>query len=160
MAIAGWLMRRIGVDACLALVLLAYTVRFLGYARLQPMPYTWAVLLFQTTHGLTFGLYWTVGTTWAAKCAPQGLEATLQAAFTMLVSAGQTLALVGGGYLYERHGGAQLYGGACVAAAGIGLVAILLLLTSARPSEHQRRLPSSAEEVQEESTQILKVAQS
>ena len=96
------------------------------------MPYTWAVLLFQTLHGLTFGLYWTVGTTCAAECAPKGLEATLQGAFTTLVSAGQTLALISGGYLLEWHGGAKLYAGACVAAAGVLLVALSLVLTSPR----------------------------
>ena len=78
MAVSGWLIRTRGVDACLALVLAGYVIRFLGYACLPPMPFTWWVLAFQTMHGLTFGLYWTVGTTCAAECAPRGLEATLQ----------------------------------------------------------------------------------
>lgn len=156
MAVSGRLMRRYGVDACLAFVLAGYTIRFLGYAYLQQMPYTWAVLIFQTLHGLTFGLYWTVGTTSAAECAPRGLEATLQGAFTALISAGQTLALVGGGYLYEHHGGAKLYGGAFIAAAGVLLVAIALVLASSRSqSQEKRRWPSGTQRAQEEDDAVL-----
>lgn len=138
MALSGWLLRRHGVDVCLACVVAGYAIRFLGYAYLQPMPHTWWVLAFQTLHGLTFGLYWTVGTTCAAECAPRGLEATLQGAFTTLISAGQTLALIGGGYLYEHHGGAMLYEGACITAAGVLLVAVSLALASPRRSQGQR----------------------
>ena len=125
------LMKRLGVDMCLVLVLAGYTLRFFGYACL-PGWGTWAVLPFQLLHGLTFGLYWTVGTTLAAKCAPKGREATLQGAFTTLVSVGQTLALVLGGRLFEMHGGDKLYAGACIAAAGVLLVALSLVLSLPR----------------------------
>ena len=53
--VSGRLLRRIGVDGCLALVLGGYIARFAGYACLQPMPYTWWVLILQSLHGLTFG---------------------------------------------------------------------------------------------------------
>jgi hypothetical protein len=129
MAVAGRLLARYGVDACLALVLLCYTVRFGGYAMLRP-GHAWLVLPFQLLHGITFGLYWTVGTTWAASCAPPGLEATLQGAFTALISAGQAAALLLGGQLFDRVGGASLYGGASVAAAVIAFVAVGLAVVS------------------------------
>ena len=141
MSYAPWLMRRLGVDMCLVLVLAGYTLRFFGYACLPSLG-TWAVLPFQLLHGLTFGLYWTVGTTLAAKCAPKGLETTLQGYFTTLVSAGQTLALVLGGYLYEKHGGATLYEGACVAAAAVLLVALSLALSLPRRQSMPALVPA------------------
>ena len=63
---------------------------------------------------------------------PKGREATLKGAFTTLVSVGQTLALVLGGRLFEMHGGDKLYAGACIAAAGVLLVALSLVLSLPR----------------------------
>ena len=96
---------------------------------------------------MTAGLYWTVGTTLAAESAPKGLETTLQGFFTTLVSAGQTLALGVGGVLFDQHGGAELYRGAAIAAAGIELVALTLVVTSPRCSARRRGEPKEAAEV-------------
>ena len=103
---------------CFVLVLAGYTLRFdthafqVGNVGSAPVPAApWPHL------GLT-GRY----TTLAAKCL-KGREATLQSAFTTLVSVGQTW-LVLGGRLFEMHGGDKLYAGACIAAAGVLLVAL------------------------------------
>lgn len=90
------------------------------------MPYTWVILPIQLLHGITFGLYWTLGVQWAAACAPPGLDATLQGAFAALISLGQTIALTLGGYAFETVGGAQLYAASAVVAACAGLVAAAL----------------------------------
>ena len=67
---------------------------------------------------------------YAAAVAPEGLEATLQGAFAALISGGQALALVVGGVLFDRIGGARLYGGAAVGAACVALAAAALVLTN------------------------------
>ena len=127
MALAPGLVARFGVDGCLLLVLGAYLVRFTGYACLPLlMPHTWLILPIQLLHGLTFGLYWTVGVSYAASCAPAGLEATVQGGFTALISAGQTVALLIGGCLFDAIGGARLYQRAALAAGAVGLFAAVL----------------------------------
>lgn len=136
MAAAGRLTRRLGIDGCLVLILGCYTLRFAGYATLSS---AWAVLPFQLLHGITFGLYWTVGTTYAALCAPAGLEATLQGAFTALISAGQALALIGGGFLFDAFGGAKLYAGAASSAAAVTLVALALAAAAGLPRDARAR---------------------
>ena len=109
---------------------LCYVLRFIGYANLPPMPHTWVVLPVQLLHGITFGLYWTVGVSYAAASAPAGLEATLQGAFAALISAAQILALLVGGRILDLAGGAGLYGGAAVVALGVSVVPSALLLHS------------------------------
>ena len=127
MAISERIVRRLGgLDGCLLLVLVCYLLRFVGYACLPAMPYTWVILPIQLLHGITFGLYWTIGVQWAAACTPAGLPATLQGAFAALISLGQTIALTLGGYAFERVGGAKLYAVAGLVAACVGLVAACL----------------------------------
>lgn len=91
------------------------------------MPYTWVVLPIQLLHGITFGLYWTVGVGYAAESAPKGLDATLQGAFAALISAAQIAALSVAGPLLDAYGGASLYRGCAGVAALVGLLPAALL---------------------------------
>ena len=127
MAISKRLIARLGLDLCLLVVLSCYPLRFLGYAFLPRMPYTWVILPIQLLHGITFGLYWTSGVQYAASCAPKGLSATFQGAFSALISAGQAFALTFGGWLLDRVGGSRLYGGSAAVAACVGLIAAALV---------------------------------
>ena len=97
------------------------------YTCLPPMPFTWVVLPIQLLHGITFGLYWTIGVGYAAASAPRGLEATLQGAFSALISAAQMVALTAGGPVLHAYGGARLYGGCATVATVVALVPMALL---------------------------------
>ena len=109
MAVAQSLIVRLTIDGCLVLIFGCYLVRFVAYVALPAMPSLWLVLPAQLLHGITFGLYWTAGATYAAACAPEGLAATFQGAFSALKDGGATLALVAGGVIFGHVGGEGLY---------------------------------------------------
>jgi MFS family permease len=120
---AGEIQARLGVTACLHLVIACYIVRLLYYAALPALGGAWAVLPVQLLHGVTFGLYWAVGNAFARSIAPRGLESTMQGLFAGLNSAGSCLGNVIAGAIVQRHGYAALFVG--MAAALVGAQAAL-----------------------------------
>ena len=77
----GALVRRLGVDGVLNLVLAALILRMSCYVGLPYLNTPWAVLPVELLHGITFGCAWAAGTVKSARLAPPGFEATMQAIF-------------------------------------------------------------------------------
>jgi MFS family permease len=115
---AGEIQARLGVTACLHLVIACYILRLLAYAALPALGGPWAVLPVQLLHGVTFGLYWAVGNAFARAIAPRGLESSMQGLFAGLNSAGSCLGNVAAGAIVQRHGYRALFLGMAAALAG------------------------------------------
>lgn len=106
---AGAIQKRLGVDGCLHVVLACYTLRVLFYAWLHWLGKPWAVLPIQLLHGVTFGLYWSTGSTFARSIAPPALQSTLQGVFNGVNSLGGFLGILIGGFVFEKLGSISLW---------------------------------------------------
>ena len=115
--------RALSTEWCVALVLFCYGVRQVFYASLGRWPTPWVVLPVQLLHGVTFGLYWSVGNAFVHDIAPRGLNAAVMTVFGGCVSGGGFLGAVLGGAAYAKYGGAGLwFGVGCVNFALCGAV--------------------------------------
>ena len=115
--------RALSTEWCVALVLFCYGVRQVFYASLGRWSTPWVVLPVQLLHGVTFGLYWSVGNAFVHDIAPRGLNAAVMTVFGGCVSGGGFLGAVLGGVAYAKYGGAGLwFGVGCVNFALCGAV--------------------------------------
>ena len=78
--------RALSTEWCVALVLFCYGVRQVFYASLGRWSTPWVVLPVQLLHGVTFGLYWSVGNAFVHDIAPRGLNAAVMTVFGGCVS--------------------------------------------------------------------------
>ena len=92
-----------------SLILLCYALRQWFYAALPAMANPWTVLPIQLLHGITFGLYWSVGNAFVHEIAPRGLNSAVMGVFGGCNSGGGFLGALGGGMLYRRGGGGFLF---------------------------------------------------
>ena len=92
-----------------SLILLCYALRQWFYAALPAMANPWTVLPVQLLHGITFGLYWSVGNAFVHEIAPRGLNSAVMGVFGGFNSGGGFLGALGGGMLYRRGGGGFLF---------------------------------------------------
>jgi hypothetical protein len=122
-------MRLGGVTNCLHLVIFCYASRLICYAALPALGGAWAVLPVQLLHGVTFGLYWSVGNAFARSLAPPGLESSMQALFSGLNSAGACIGNVLAGAIVQRWGFRALWLGW---AGGMAAASALLAASAAR----------------------------
>ena len=107
--------RALSTEWSIALVLFCYGVRQVFYATLPSWSTPWVVLPVQLLHGITFGLYWSVGNAFVHDVAPKGLNAAVMSVFGGCNSGGGFLGAVLGGLAYSRYGGAGLwFGVGCV----------------------------------------------
>ncbi|KAK3099153.1 hypothetical protein FSP39_000211 [Pinctada imbricata] len=71
----GFIIKRLGHLNCLYSAFVCYALRFLCYTFLTD---PWQVLPIELLHGVTFGVFWAAGTSYASIIAPPGLSATVQ----------------------------------------------------------------------------------
>lgn len=103
--IKDWL----GIDKSMLLILVCYVFRQLGYAFLKSFGSPWFVLPLQLFHGVTFGLYWSVGVEYSRLLAPTDLRAAVMGFFSGMNSLGAFCGAVFGGRVYDKVGGAGLF---------------------------------------------------
>ena len=94
-----------------SLILLCYALRQWFYAALPALANPWTVLPVQLLHGITFGLYWSVGNAFVHEIAPRGLNSAIMGVFGGCNSGGGFLGALGGGMLYRLGGGGFLFRG-------------------------------------------------
>ena len=64
----------------------------------------------QLLHGVTFGLYWSVGNAYVHEVAPVGCNAAVMGVFGGFVSLGGFSGAFFGGLVFKRVGGGVLFG--------------------------------------------------
>jgi predicted MFS family arabinose efflux permease len=77
---------------------------------LPAFPSAWFVLPAQLLHGVTFGLYWSVGNAYVHEVAPVGCNAAVMGVFGGFVSLGGFSGAFFGGLVFKRVGGGVLFG--------------------------------------------------
>jgi PPP family 3-phenylpropionic acid transporter len=115
----------LGLDRSMLLILVAYVFRQLGYASLKSFGSPWFVLPLQLLHGITFGLYWSVGVEFSRLLAPEDLRAAVMGFFSGMNSLGAFLGAICGGRVYDRVGGGGLF---FIAAVGNTILSIVFAL--------------------------------
>lgn len=111
-AFGGWFLRRLGAMRLVALAIVIYGVRFLGYG-LITVP-VW-VLPIQALHGLSYGAFLMASVTLAHRLAGREHAATAQALLTaMSFGFGSITGSLAGGVLLDRIGTVGLFRGAAV----------------------------------------------
>lgn len=73
--VVGWLLRKVGPQNAMSLVLFTYGVRFLLYSCVWD---PWWVLPIELLHGPTSGLLWATAASYASAAAPPGTATTAQ----------------------------------------------------------------------------------
>jgi Na+/melibiose symporter-like transporter len=101
---------RFGATGCLHIVCFCYTARLVYYSLLGSLGSVWLVLPAQLLHGVTFGLLWAIGNRYMRRCAPEGLESTLQGLFQALIQSGSFLGLLTAAAVVQRYGLARTFG--------------------------------------------------
>jgi predicted MFS family arabinose efflux permease len=122
-----YLLRKLGVRLMLLVGLGAMTIRLGAYSYVSSR---YAVIAVELLNGISFSFTHMGGVREAARCAPEGWEATFQALYTATYV--QIPAVFGsfiGGYLYEKYtGAALLWGAACVSAGAFVLFSIFVFV--------------------------------
>ena len=128
--------RAISTEGSVVLILFCYAARQWFYAALPflnaatPLG-TWIVLPAQLLHGITFGLFWSVGTAFAQKIAPEGATSSVMGVFGGANAGGSFLGSVLGGVAFRKHGGDGLFAGIGVMNFAFGCLAYVALMTPA-----------------------------
>ena len=126
--------KAISTEGSVVLILFCYAARQWFYAALPflnaatPLG-TWIVLPAQLLHGVTFGLFWSVGTAFAQKIAPEGAASAVMGVFGGANAGGSFLGSVLGGVAFRKHGGDGLFGGIGVMNFVLGCLAYVVLKT-------------------------------
>jgi MFS family permease len=114
----------ISTEQSIALILFCYAARQWFYAalpfltRATPLG-AWIILPAQLLHGITFGLFWSVGTAFARQIAPTNALSAVMGVFGGANAGGSFLGSALGGVVYRKRGGDGLF-------AGIGSMNFLL----------------------------------
>ena len=128
--------KAISTEGSVVLILFCYAARQWFYAALPflnaatPLG-TWIVLPAQLLHGITFGLFWSVGTAFAQKIAPEGATSSVMGVFGGANAGGSFLGSVLGGVAFRKHGGDGLFAGIGVMNFAFGCLAYVALMTPA-----------------------------
>ena len=128
--------KAISTEGSVVLILFCYAARQWFYAALPflnaatPLG-TWIVLPAQLLHGITFGLFWSVGTAFAQKIAPEGAASSVMGVFGGANAGGSFLGSVLGGVAFRKHGGDGLFAGIGVMNFAFGCLAYVALMTPA-----------------------------
>ncbi|GBN13411.1 Major facilitator superfamily domain-containing protein 6-A [Araneus ventricosus] len=102
MFFSGWLIRKIGHYQILSAALLVYGLRFLFFSYLYD---PWWVLPVEISHGITYGLYYTVIASYGKLSSKPGTEATTQSIlFTTHEGLGAGLGCVFAGMGFDYFG--------------------------------------------------------
>jgi hypothetical protein len=72
------IIRAVGTEGCIHLVMFAFVLRLLAHSSLALWPTTWLILPVELLHGVTFGLAWACGTVKTAQLSPDGMRASMQ----------------------------------------------------------------------------------
>ncbi|KAK9815868.1 hypothetical protein WJX72_010994 [[Myrmecia] bisecta] len=133
----GWLLRTLGVNPTLHLVLCIFVVRMLCYSLLPHAASPWMVLPVELLHGVTFACAWAAGTVNCSRISPPGLLASTQAIYQGLyMGVGTGVGGLVGGFVYRNYGAVNVFR---VAAAVIGSGWMLCMLAQQAVWAHQRR---------------------
>jgi len=123
------LQARFSLDALLAAAFVASALRWLAVARVRSPV---ALILLQSLHGMTFGMFWSAAIALIAATVPPQLRATGQALLVMSINLGAAGGNLATGVLYDVSGPRKLF-----LLAAIGEVLPLLVVLRAR--HHLRR---------------------
>ena len=94
----------------------------LRWTLLSQVSESWALVMIQSLHGITFGLWYLSIVKYIQTRAPEHLRASLQSVSMACMGLGMTTGYLAGGELFLLHGGETLY----KAAAGAALAAALM----------------------------------
>ncbi|GFS57304.1 major facilitator superfamily domain-containing protein 6 [Nephila pilipes] len=127
MFFSGWIIRKVGHFLILSAALLIYVIRFLWYSYLYN---PWLVLPIEVTHGISYGLYYTVLATYGKLSSKPGAEAMTQSViFSTHEGLGSGLGCVLAGIGFDYFGGHQTFFFASIfSACGLGLSIIMYFL--------------------------------
>ena len=123
------LQARFSLDALLAAAFIASALRWLAIARVRSPV---ALILLQSLHGMTFGMFWSAAIALIAATVPPQLRATGQALLVMSINLGAAGGNLATGVLYDAAGPRKLF-----LLAAVGEVLPLLVVLRAR--HHLRR---------------------
>jgi PPP family 3-phenylpropionic acid transporter len=121
MAYAEPLLARFGAPRLVAIAVLGAAVR---WALLAAVPAVPLLLLLQPLHAVSFALWWVASLAYTRERAPAHALATAQGAFSAAVASGSVVGMLAWGALYQRFGGAAVFGVASAVALGGGIVAL------------------------------------
>ncbi|XP_046389484.1 major facilitator superfamily domain-containing protein 6 [Ischnura elegans] len=101
--LSGWIVKKLGHENTMSLVLLAFGARMILYSLLTN---PWYVLPIELLNGLTFGLAYATMTSYASVVTPSGTEATIQGLVgAVFEGVGVSLGSLLGGIVFEKFGG-------------------------------------------------------
>lgn len=107
---SGRLLRLLGVDGSLALVLGCYVLRLVTYAGLHlEKRERWELLPVQLLNGVTFALFWSTANAYCRSIAPAGLETTMLGIMGAMTNLGSFALTFSGGQVFQRLGAAPLW---------------------------------------------------
>jgi len=112
------IIKRVGTDGCIHLVMAAMVLRLTAHSTLALWPSTWLVLPVELLHGVTFGLAWACGTVKSAQLAPPGMRAGMQGMFqAVYMGVGKGGGTLLAGLAYDAFGAAVMFrmAAACIA---------------------------------------------
>jgi hypothetical protein len=114
----------ISTEQSIALILFCYAARQWFYAAMPFLTHAtplgaWIILPVQLLHGITFGLFWSVGTAFARAIAPENALSAVMGVFGGANAGGSFLGSALGGVVFRKRGGDGLF-------AGIGSMNFLL----------------------------------
>jgi MFS transporter, PPP family, 3-phenylpropionic acid transporter len=115
---------RFHLDTLLAAAFIASALRWLAVSRVRSPV---ALVLLQSLHGMTFGMFWSAAIAMVAATVPPPLRATGQALLIMAINLGGGLGNLATGALYDLSGPRQLF-----LLAALGEVLPLLVVLGAR----------------------------
>jgi PPP family 3-phenylpropionic acid transporter len=112
---------RFSLDALLAAAFLVSALRWLAVCRARSPV---ALILLQSLHGMTFGMFWSAAIAMVAATVPAPLRATGQALLVMSINLGGAIGNLSTGALYDMSGPRTLF---LLAAIGEGFPLLVVL---------------------------------
>jgi len=104
------IIRAVGTDGCIHLVMAAFVLRLLAHSSLALWPTTWLILPVELLHGVTFGLAWACGTVRTAQLSPEGMRASMQGLFqATFMGVGKGAGALAAGLAYDWFGAAVMF---------------------------------------------------
>lgn len=138
----------ISTETSIALILFCYAARQWFYAALPFLSAAtplgaWIILPAQLLHGITFGLFWSVGTAFARQIAPRNALSAVMGVFGGANAGGSFLGSALGGVVFRKRGGYGLFAGIGTTNFLLGCVACVALGRKT-PGEVREEMPRFA----------------
>jgi hypothetical protein len=135
----------ISTEQSIALILFCYAARQWFYAAMPFLTHAtplgaWIILPVQLLHGITFGLFWSVGTAFARAIAPENALSAVMGVFGGANAGGSFLGSALGGVVFRKRGGDGLFAGIGSMNFVLGCLAcVALVRNTTKLEKHARR---------------------